>query len=181
MKILAFAGSLREGSWNKKLVRMSAEVLTNMGHEVEIYDLAPLPLINEDLEANGPPPEVAAFRERVEQADAVLIATPENNYSIPAVTKNAVDWLSRPPHNLLEGKVVAITGATIGGFGTINAQRELRWVLAKLEAFIVPSPWLMVSNAFKEFDGNGMLIEERYVKTLEKLMEALVDTARKLG
>ena len=181
MKILAFAGSLREGSWNKKLLRLAAEVLTNMGHEVEIYDLAPLPLINEDLEKEGPPPEVAAFRARVEQADAVLIATPENNHSVPAVTKNAVDWLSRPPRNLLKGKVVAIIGATIGHFGTVNAQRELRWVLARLEAFAVPAPWLLVTYAAKSFDENGRLTEERYTKTLDKLMAAFVDIAQKLA
>lgn len=181
MKILAFAGSLREGSWNKKLLKLAAEVLTNMGHEVEIYDLAPLPLINEDLEVNGPPPTVAPFRDAVERADAVLIATPENNHSVPAVTKNAVDWLSRSPRNLLKGKVVAMIGATIGHFGTVNAQRELRWILARLEAFAVPAPWLLVTYAVKAFDENGRLVEERYTKTLDKLMATFVDFAQKLA
>lgn len=181
MKILAFAGSLREGSWNKKLLKLAAEVLTNMGHEVEVYDLARLPLINEDLEVNGPPPDVAPFRDAVERADAVLIATPENNHSIPAVTKNAVDWLSRPPRNLLKGKVVAIIGATIGHFGAVNAQREIRWILARLEAFAVPAPWLLVTYAAKAFDENGRFVEESYPKTLEKLMAAFVDMAQKLA
>jgi chromate reductase len=179
VKILAFAGSLRQGSWNKKLVRIAAEMLREMGHEVEIFDLINLPIINEDIETDGPPAPVAGFRAKVEQADALLISTPENNYSIPAVTKNAVDWLSRPPANLLVGKHVAIMGATIGGFGTINAQRELRWVLAKLEAFTVPSPWVMVTHAPKAFDENGNLIDEGSKHQLRKLLKRFVELAEK--
>jgi chromate reductase len=176
MKILAFAGSLRQGSWNKKLLNLAAADLREMGHEVEIYDLITLPFINEDTETpEGPPPAVADFRAKVEQAKALLIATPENNHSIPAVTKNAVDWLSRPPVNLLSERHVAIIGATIGGFGTVNAQRELRWVLAKLEAFVVPSPWVMIKNSPKAFDENGNLIEEGPKRILKKLMKRFVD------
>jgi chromate reductase len=179
MKILAFAGSLRQGSWNRKLVRNAAEMLREMGHEVEIYDPINLPIINEDIEVDGPPPAVAEFRAKVEQADALLISTPENNHSIPAVTKNAVDWLSRPPDNVLANKHVAIMGATIGGFGTINAQRELRWVLAKLEAFTVPSPWVMVKLAPTAFGEDGALLDLGAKTQLKKLLKRLVEQTGK--
>jgi chromate reductase len=175
MKILAFAGSLRQASWNRKLVRYAAELLREMGHEVEIYDPINLPIINEDIEVDGPPPVVAEFRAKVEQADALLISTPENNHSIPAVTKNAVDWLSRPPANLLEDRHVAIIGASTGGFGTINAQRELRWVLTRLAAFTVPSPWVMVSHAQKAFGEDGALLDLGTKTQLKKLLKRFVE------
>lgn len=180
MKILAFAGSLREGSWNKKLLRQGADILTQMGHEIEVYDLAPLPLINEDLEKGGLPEAVASFRAKVEAANALLIATPEYNYSIATPAKNAVDWLSRPPRNVLAGKVAAVMGATIGMHGTINAQRELRWVLSKLDCLVVTSPEIMVFTAPKSFDADGRLMDEKQAKSLEGLMKALVEIAGKL-
>ncbi len=180
MKILAFAGSLRKESWNKKLSHHAADILRGRGHEVEEYDLAELPMMNEDLETVGPPPIAAKFREAVDAADALLIATPEYNYSVSGPTKNAIDWLSRPPKNVLAGKVAAIMGATIGHYGTVNAQRELRYILARLACLVIPSPWVLVAYAEKKFDDEGKLTDEKLAEGIEALMQALVDTATKL-
>jgi chromate reductase len=180
MKILAFAGSLRKASWNKKLLRHAADILRGMDHEVEEYDLSELPLMNEDLETGGPPPIVGKFRDAVAEADALVISTPEYNHSISTPTKNAVDWLSRPPSNVLAGKVAAVMGATVGVHGTVNAQRELRWILARLACMVLPWPWVLLRFAEKRFDDEGNLTDEKLAETVKTLMESLVDTAAKL-
>jgi len=180
MKILVFAGSLRQESWNKKLAAQAAEILRGMGQEAEVYDIGGLPMLNEDLEKDGPPPRAAEFRAAVAGADALVICTPEYNYSLPGPTKNALDWLSRPPVNVLAGKTVAIAGATSGHFGTVNAQRELRYVLARLGAFVIPQPWVQVAYCEKKFDQAGRLTDGRTAEQLAELMAQLVATAQKL-
>ena len=181
MNILGFAGSLRKRSWNKKLLHHAAEMLRAQGHRVTEFDLADLPLMNEDLEADGFPPAVADFRDAMQAADALVIATPEYNHSVSGPTKNALDWLSRPPQNLLAGKVAAIMGATIGSFGTVNAQRELRWILARLACLTIPWPWVTVSRAEKHFDRSGNLTDESQLAHLQELMRKLVEVAQKLA
>ncbi len=180
MKILAFAGSLRKASWNKKLLRFAAEILRGMGHEVEEYDLSELPMMNEDMETRGPPPIVGKFRDAVAAADALLISTPEYNHSVSGPTKNAIDWLSRPPNNVLAGKVAAIMGATTGVDGTVHAQRELRWILARLACLVLPWPWVLLRFAEKRFDNEGKLTDDKLAETVETLVQSLVDTAGKL-
>ena len=181
MNILGFAGSLRKRSWNKKLLHNAAEILRAQGHQVTEYDLADLPMMNEDLEKDGFPPAVAHFRDAVEVANALVIATPEYNHSVSGPAKNALDWLSRPPQNVLAGKVAAIMGATIGSFGTVNAQRELRWILARLACLVIPWPWVTVSRAEKHFDESGRLTDDRQLAHLQELMQRLVEVAQKLA
>src|SRR5690242_8458854 len=96
MNVLAMVGSLRQGSYNKLALRAAME-LKPAGMEIEDFDIAPLPLYNDDLREQGYPPAVQEFRERIRAADALLIVTPEYNYSLPGVLKNAIDWASRPP------------------------------------------------------------------------------------
>ncbi len=180
MKVLAFAGSLRKESWNKKLLHHAAELLRGMGHEVEEYDLSELPMMNEDLETGGPPPIAGKFRDLVQEADALLMSTPEYNHSVSGPTKNAIDWLSRPPNNVLAGKVAAIMGATVGVDGTVHAQRELRWILARLACLVLPWPWVLVRFAEKQFDDEGKFTDEKLAESVEALVQALVDTAGKL-
>lgn len=140
------AGSLRKDSWNRRLLRLAADIAPAT-MAVRLYDeLGTIPLFNEDLET-PPPPSVAALRQEVRQADALLIATPEYNWSIPGVLKNAIDWLSRPPDEVLVRKPVAILGASAGRWGTRLAQAALRQVLTATESMVMPSPALFVREA----------------------------------
>ncbi len=127
IKVFGIAGSLRAGSSNKALLRAAAE-LAPEGMEIRLFErLAEVPLYNEDVEKAGEPESVAALKGAIREADALLFATPEYNYGVPGVLKNAIDWASRPPRNsVLNGKPAAIMGATPGTSGTARAQLALR-------------------------------------------------------
>ena len=116
--VLAVAGSLRSGSFNKMALK-AAKVIEPEGMEIEIFDLSHIPLYNEDLRAQGFPPSVATFRSKIRDADALLFSTPEYNHSVSGVLKNAIDWASRPPNQPFNRKPVAIMGVTTGLWGTI--------------------------------------------------------------
>ena len=133
LKILAIPGSLRRASFNRALARAAAE-LAPAGATVEIADLRDLPVYDEDVNAAGPPAAVVELKRRIAEADAVFIATPEYNYGVPGVLKNAIDWTSRGPNQPWKGKPVAIAGASNGGFGTARSQLALRPILACLDA-----------------------------------------------
>jgi chromate reductase len=126
LKVLAFAGSLRQGSYNRALLR-AAQAFAPEGMVIDIFDLAPVPLYNGDVEAEGDPPGVAAFKDAIRAADAVLMVTPEYNHGVPGVMKNAVDWASRPPRDApLAAKAVGIIGASPGMTGSARGQSQLR-------------------------------------------------------
>ena len=170
--VLALPGSLRRGSFNRLLLQAAA-ANAPPGLRVEVYDeLASVPLFSEDVEAETVPAGVERLRERVEQADAVLIATPEYNQSIPGVLKNAIDWLSRPPREVLIGKPMAVIGATAGRWGTRLAQSHLRHVLYATEALVMPQPSLFVAGASNLFDGAGRLVDEQTAQSLRELLAA---------
>ena len=142
--ILGFAGSLRQDSYNRALLRAARE-LAPEGMIVDVFDLAPIPLYNADVEAQGDPDPVAAFKRAIQQADAVLIATPEYNHGVPGVTKNAIDWASRPPRNaVLSGKPVGIMGASPGITGTARGQSQLRQAFEFTNSYAMPQPELLV-------------------------------------
>jgi chromate reductase len=128
MKILGISGSLRKESFNTRLLHV-AQTLAPAGVTIEVFDLAPIPLYNEDVRAAGYPPPVAALREAIRGADALLFATPEYNYSVSGVLKNAIDWASRPPDVPLLDKPAAVMGASTGLNGTVRAQFHLRQIL----------------------------------------------------
>src|SRR5882672_4988864 len=126
LSVLGIAGSLRAASFNRSLLR-AAQELAPAGMTITAFDLAPIPLYNADVEATGDPEPVAALKSAIRQADALLIATPEYNFGVPGVLKNAIDWASRPPRgSAMQGKPVAIMGATPGGWGTARSQMQLR-------------------------------------------------------
>ncbi len=127
LNVLGICGSLRRASYNGGLLR-AAKALAPAGMSIAIGDISAIPLYNGDVEREGFPKSVHDFRERIRAADALLIATPEYNYSVPGVLKNAIDWASRSPDQPLAGKPVAIMGATPGGFGTTRSQHHLRQV-----------------------------------------------------
>jgi len=173
VKVLGFAGSLRKDSYNKAALKAAQELLPS-GMTLEIYDLAPIPLFNEDVERDGFPASVVTFKERIAAADALLIATPEYNYSIPGVLKNALDWVSRPPgQSPLIGKPLAFMGASTGYFGTSRAQYHLRQVCVILNMHPVNSPEVFISGAASKFDGSGRLTDTMFRDGIGSLLEAL--------
>jgi chromate reductase len=173
LRILGIAGSLRRASFNRGLLRAAVE-LAPPGATIEIFDLAPIPLYNEDVRAQGYPPPVAELRRKVAEAQALLIASPENNYSVPGVLKNAIDWLSRPPDQPLGRKPVAIMGASNGGFGTVRAQAALRVVLHAVESYTMLKPELFVSRAQDLTDADGNLTDEPTRQKVRAHVEALM-------
>jgi len=175
--ILAIPGSLRRGSLNRALIR-AAQELAPEGVEFEIADLRAIPFFDGDVEAEGDPEAVSDLKVRVRRTDALLIATPEYNASIPGVLKNAIDWLSRPPQTVLRHKPVAIMGAAPGNFGTARAQSDLRRVLAHVDAYTVQKPEVMLFRAGEAFDDEGHLQDEQARDLLRALLETLVSWTR---
>lgn len=170
ISILGFAGSLRKGSYNKALLRAALELLPEDA-ELEIFDLEGIPPYNQDLD-NDLPPRVREFKEKIRAADAILVATPEYNYSMPGVLKNAIDWASRPPgDNSFEGKPAAIISASIGMLAGARAQYHLRQTFVFLDVHPINRPEVMVPFAADKIDSNGKVTDE---KTRQKIHEALV-------
>jgi chromate reductase len=178
--VLGFAGSLRKASLNASALRAAGELLP-AGMTLEIFDLAPIPLYNGDVEAVGFPEPVQRFKERIVAADALLIATPEYNYSIPGVLKNAIDWASRPSDSTpFKGKPAAIMGASPAMTGTVRAQYHLRQVCVYLNLFPLNQPELFIMRAHEKFDAQGRLIDEETRLRIGQLLEALAAWTRRL-
>lgn len=180
LRILGIAGSLRRGALNRGLIRAAAE-LAPPGVEIQTFDLAPIPLYDGDVEARGFPESVQALRESIRSSDAVLIATPEYNYSIPGVLKNAIDWASRPPDQPFADKPVALMGASPGGGGTTRAQHHLRQAFVFLDPRLLNRPELLIARAGERFDADGNLTDERTREHLRALLVALVAWVRRLS
>jgi chromate reductase, NAD(P)H dehydrogenase (quinone) len=178
-RILGFAGSLRKGSFNKMLLN-TAKKLVPDNVEFEIFDLEGIPPFNQDLE-NDPHQKVKEFKAKVKAADGLLIATPEYNYSVPGVLKNALDAASRPyGTSPFEGKPVAIMGASIGMLGTARAQYHLRQTMVFFNAFPLNRPEIMVPFAEKKFDADGKLTDEMTREKVKELIVELVKWIKKL-
>jgi len=179
IKVLAFAGSLRKGSFNKALIRAAVDVAPE-NVAIEVFDLEGMPLFNQDLEAT-PPQKVKEFKEKIRAADALLIATPEYNFSIPGVLKNAIDCASRPKTDTpLEGKPVAIMSASTGRFGGARAQYQLRQSFIFLNMQPVNRPEVMLSDASHNIDVDGNITNEQTRQLIRQLLEALAAWAIKL-
>jgi chromate reductase, NAD(P)H dehydrogenase (quinone) len=179
ISILGFAGSLRKGSYNKAILRAALEMVPSDA-QLEIFDLEGIPPFSEDLEQQ-PPEKVKLFKEKIRAADAILIATPEYNYSMPGVLKNAIDWASRPyGDNAWEEKPAAIMGASVGMLGTARAQYHLRQTMVFVNMHPMNRPEVMVPYAQDKVDEHGRLHDEATRKRIKALLEALVAHARKL-
>ncbi len=172
MNVLGICGSLRQGSYNAMALR-AAQKLAPAGMKIDIADISRIPLYNDDVRASGEPAEVAALKAQVRAADALLIATPEYNFSIPGVLKNTLDWLSRPPEPPVDGKVVAIMGASPGPVGTARMQYDLRKVLVFMNAFTVNKPEVFISFAQNKFNAQGELTDEATAKFVGDLLVSL--------
>jgi chromate reductase len=172
VRVLGFAGSLRKTSFNRALVRAAIR-LAPAGLIITPHDLDAVPLYNADIEAQGDPPGVVAFKQAVAAADAVLMATPEYNHGVPGVMKNAVDWASRPARkSVLDGKPVGIIGASPGQTGTARGQSQLRQAFEFTNSYCMPQPEILVFRAAEKFDAAGELTDERTAEFLGKYLEA---------
>jgi chromate reductase, NAD(P)H dehydrogenase (quinone) len=177
VRILGIAGSLREGSYNRALLRTAGELLPE-GVELEEFDVRGLPFYDGDVEAAGDPEPVVALKDAVRGAGALLIATPEYNRGIPGVLKNAIDWASRPPlASPLAGKPVAIMGASTGRGGTARAQEQLRAALEYSRATVLEQPEVLVPEAFMRFDERGE-VDEGIRAELAELLGTLIGVSR---
>jgi chromate reductase, NAD(P)H dehydrogenase (quinone) len=171
--ILGFVGSLRKGSFNKALMQAAVE-LAPENVEIEVFDLEGIPVFNQDLE-NQPPQIVKDFKAKIKAADALLIATPEYNYSIPGVLKNAVDWASRPyADKVFNGKPVALMSASIGRLGGARAQYHLRQTFVLLNMHPLNSPEVMLPFAKENVDENGNLTNKDTRALIKQMLDDLV-------
>jgi len=177
--ILGFAGSLRKNSYNKSLLRAAKELVPK-DVKLEIFDLEGIPLFNQDLETKMPE-KVKEFKARIKAADAILIATPEYNYSIPGVLKNAIDWASRPyGDNSFHDKPVAIMSASIGMLGGARAQYHLRQTFVFLDMHPINAPEVIVNFADEKIDENGRVIDGETREKIRQLTESLVAWTKRL-
>ena len=180
IKILGIAGSLRKGSFNKMALK-AAQALVPAGATLEIADLPDLPGFNQDNEKT-PPPAVTELKAKIRAADAILLVTPEYNYSIPGVLKNAIDWAARPyGDSAWKGKPVAIMGASVGVLGTARAQYHLRQCLVFLDMPAVNQPEVMIAAAADKFDKDGNLTDAKAKELIGKLLTSLCDLVRRQG
>lgn len=188
IKILAFAGSLREHSYNKRVLKTAIKGAEKAGATVTCIDLRdyPMPLYNADeQEKDGFPEYALAFQRLLSEHQGLLIATPEYNGSLPGSLKNAIDWASRPNDNfpksrVFPGKFAAIISSSPGSFGGVRALPHLRAVLTSVGVYVLPSE-IAVPQAGDKFNGNGSeMIDEKMKANLENLAASLAELLQKL-
>jgi chromate reductase, NAD(P)H dehydrogenase (quinone) len=180
VRILGIAGSLRRESYNRAALRAATQLVPE-GATLDIFELDGIPGFNQDEEQH-PPAKVVELKRRIRETDAVLIVTPEYNYSVPGVLKNAIDWASRPyGDSAWSGKPAAIMGASIGTIGTARAQYHLRQMFVFLNVFPINQPEVMIGNAAERFDAQGNLTDETTKDFIRQLLHNLVDWARRIA
>ena len=180
MNVLGICGSLRQGSYNSMALR-AAQKLAPEGMRITIADIAAIPLFNDDVRLAGEPGPVAALKAQGRAADAVLLVSPEYNFSVPGVLKNTLDWMSRPPEPPFDGKPVAIMGASGGPLGTARGQYHLRQVLVYMNTFTVNKPEVFIGNAQTKFDPEGRLTDEPTAKFITELLASLQKLKQRVG
>ena len=179
IRILGIAGSLREGSYNRGVLRAAAELVPENG-EIDIVELDGMPGFNQD-EEKSPPAKVVELKQRIREADAVLFVTPEYNNSNPGVLKNAIDWASRPyGDNAWAGKPAAIMGASVGAIATARAQYHLRQVMVFLDMHPLNQPEVMIGNCADKFNEAGELTDEKTRDHISKQLKALIEWVERL-
>ena len=180
INVLAICGSLRAGSYNRAALRTAIE-LRPPGMTIETADISTFPLYNEDVRAQGFPPPVETLRRQIAAADALLFVTPEYNYSMSGVLKNAIDWASRPPDQPFAGKPVAIMGAAAGMAGSGRAQYDLRRSCVFLDMHPLNKPEVLIGQAQTKFDADGRLTDEVGRGLIRDLLVALEQWTRLIG
>ena len=179
VKILGIPGSLRQASFNRYALR-AAQSLLPPGARLDIFELEGIPPYNQDHEKQ-PPAHVVELKAKVRAADAVLFSTPEYNYSMPGVLKNAIDWASRPyGDSAWQGKPVAVMGASVGMLGSARAQYHLRQCFVFLNMYPVNQPEVLIANAAHRFNEKGELTDETSRELVRKLLAELVSWTNRL-
>ena len=179
LKFLGFVGSLRKNSYNKALMKAALTLLPK-NVTLEVFDISEFPQFNQDLEQT-PPRLVTQFKAKIREADAILIASPEYNYSIPGVLKNAIDWASRPyGENAFEDKPVAVMSASIGALGGGRGQYHLRQSFVFLDMHPLNRPEVMLPFAHNNVDAEGNLTNEQTKDLIKQLLEALAEWTLRL-
>jgi chromate reductase, NAD(P)H dehydrogenase (quinone) len=180
MKILGLSGSSRKGSYNWGLLEAAKELLPE-NTSLEIFDVSRFPLFTQDHERD-PPQEIRVFKQKIRQADAILFATPEHNYTITAIMKNAIEWGNRPGgDNSWNGKPAAIISASSGPRGGVRAQLHLRQILVDLNVYAINQPQLLVARAQDVFDTDGKLKDSQVRETLRNILLYLVNWSAKIN
>lgn len=174
IKILGISGSLREGSYNTGALKAAVELVPENA-EIEIFDISGFPEFVQGQDQD-PPAKVVEFKKKIREADAILISSPEYNYSVPGVLKNAIDWASRPyGDSAWDGKPAAIMGASIGAVGTARMQYHLRQIMVFLNMFPINRPEVMIGNCSDKYDEAGKLTDETTRGFIRDLVKNLVD------
>ncbi len=177
--IAAFAGSLRKGSFNRMLLRAVLE-LAPADVRIDAFDIDDVPLYNADLDEDDVlPAPVKRLRDAIRAADALLVVSPENNYSLPAATKNVLDWASTD-ETVLDGKPAAVMGASPGNFGTTRMQIQMRQVAVATNMLMINQPAILVGRCREKFDAAGKLTDESVRKKIPEMLDALASFARRL-
>jgi len=179
LRFLGISGSLRKGSFNTSALRAAAGLMP-AGASLEIFDISAIPLYNEDVKVQGFPEPVQKLRQKIAQADGLVFATPEYNYSISGVLKNAIDWASRPPEHPFNDKPVAIMSAAPGLFGGTRAQHNLRQMGIFLNMRFVNKPEVSIAGSASKFDADGNLTDETTKGLIKDLMAELATWTRRL-
>lgn len=181
LSVLGIAGSLRQGSFNRELIRAASELAPDL-ITVSSYPLNDIPLYNADLETGDDPQPVAHFKEAIANADGVLVASPEYNHGMTGVLKNALDWASRPAReSVLRDKPMAIVGATPGRGGTIRAQMQVRQTLEAIGAYVLPQPEYYLPGIREKVDDEGRLTDQASRNYLRRFLEAFGDWIQKFN
>jgi chromate reductase len=180
LNVLALCGSLRRESLNRAALRAAEALAPDAGLAIDVASIADVPPYDEDVYAKGFPPPVERLRGQIRAADALLFVTPEYNYSMPGVLKNAIDWVSRPPDQPFAGKPAAIMGASPSMFGSARAQYHLRQTLVFLDVLPINKPEVMIASAHERFDAEGRLTHAPTRDLIGKLLAALAAWTRRL-
>ncbi len=180
IRILGIAGSLRHGSYNRAALRAASKLVPD-GATIDIFELDGIPGFDQD-EEQRPPAKIVDLKRRIREADAILIVTPEYNYSVPGVLKNTIDWTSRPSgDNAWNGKPAAIMGASPGSIGTARAQYHLRQMFVFLNVFPINQPEVLIGNAAARFDAEGNLTDETTAAFIRQLLYNLVEWTKRIA
>src|SRR5258706_10111053 len=180
IRILGIAGSLRTGSYNAAALRAAVE-LAPAGVEIEIYDIDGFSGFNQDLD-HEPPAKVVEFKQKIRNSDAIIFSSPEYNYSVPGLLKNAIDWASRPyGDNAWDGKPAAIMGVSPGAIGTARMQYHLRQIMVFLNMHPLNRPEVMIGDCAKKFDEAGNLTDEKTRDFIRQMTESLVAWTKRLS
>lgn len=177
--IVAFSGSLRTSSYNTAAIKAASHLLPE-NCSLEILDISNLPLYNQEEDGANAPQEVIALAQKVANADAILFATPEYNYSVPGVLKNAIDWLSRQQPQPFAGKPAAMMSASMSILGGARAQYHLRQIMIYLDVHFVNKPEVMIAGAHEKFNDKGELTDELTRDFIKQLVDSLLSWSHKL-